>query len=262
MKWHRIRAVVRRHLLVWPRNLDQVLEIFWWPVLELLMWGFFTIFLTANAANTTSLIKFLLCGVMFWSIVAQSQMHTSMIYMRDAWDRNLFNIFSSPINIWEYSLGGLIVSLIKFTVSLIILIILAQVLFAFNIFSLSWYFWPFLLSLMVFGWSSGLFITGLILRFGWKVSSFAWTIVSFFQPFVAVFYPLSTLPEWAQRIGYIFPVTYVFEGMRSVLKYGTMDINYLIISFVLNIFYMLLAILFYRWMFRIAMDKGLLIKFS
>ena len=134
MKWHRIRAVVRRHLLVWPRNLDQILEIFWWPVLELLMWGFFTIFLTANAANTTSLIKFLLCGVMFWSIASQSQMHTSMIYMRDDWDRNLFNIFSSPINIWEYSLGGLIVSLIKFTVSLIILIILAQVLFAFNIF--------------------------------------------------------------------------------------------------------------------------------
>lgn len=230
--------------------------------MELITWGLFTVYLTRNNISSPSLVTFLLGGVMFWSIITQSQQQTSLIFMRDAWDRNLLNIFSSPINLWEYFLGGLLVSVIKFVISLIILISLAYFLYSFNIFKLGWYFLPFLFNLSLFGWGISLFITGLIIRFGWKVSNFAWTIISVFQPFSAVFYPLATLPAWAQKIGLMFPSTYIFEGMRSVLLKGTMDINYLLISFTLNIVYLILALLFYRWMFKVAREKGLLIKFT
>lgn len=230
--------------------------------MELITWGLFTVYLTRNNISSPSLVTFLLGGVMFWSIITQSQQQTSLIFMRDAWDRNLLNIFSSPINLWEYFLGGLLVSVIKFVISLIILISLAYFLYSFNIFKLGWYFLPFLFNLSLFGWGISLFITGLIIRFGWKVSNFAWTIISVFQPFSAVFYPLATLPAWAQKIGLMFPSTYIFEGMRAVLLKGTMDINYLLISFTLNIVYLILALLFYRWMFKVAREKGLLIKFT
>lgn len=262
MKGHRIKAIIIRHLLIWPRNLDQITDIFWWPVLELVVWGLFTVYLTKNNISSPSLVTFLLGGVMFWSVISQSQQQTSLIFLRDAWDRNLLNVFSTPITIWEYFLGGLLVSMIKFVVSLIVLVFLAYFLYAFNIFRLGWYFVPLLFNLCLFGWAIGLVITGLIVRFGWKVSSFAWTIISIFQPFSAVFYPLSTLPAWAQKIGLALPSTYIFEGMRSVLFKGSMDINYLVISFILNIVYLVLALLFYRWMFKVAMEKGLLIKFT
>ncbi|MBI3385450.1 ABC transporter permease [Candidatus Gottesmanbacteria bacterium] len=261
MKWHRIKAVMRRHLLIWPRNLDQITDIFWWPVLELLTWGLFTVYLTKNNISSPSLVTFLLGGVMFWSVITQSQQQTSLIFMRDAWDRNLLNIFATPITIWEYFLGGLLVSMIKFIISFIILFVLGYILYAFNIFSLGWYFLPFMFNLSLFGWAIGLFVTGFIVRYGWRVSSFAWTIISIFQPFSAVFYPLSTLPNWAQKIGLLFPSTYIFEGMRSVFLTETMKANYLIISFGLNLVYFVLALLFYRWMFKVALEKGLLIKF-
>lgn len=262
MKWHRIRAIARRHLWTWPRNLDQITDIFWWPVLELLMWGLFTIFLTKNNISSPSLVTFLLGGVMFWSVISQSQQQTSLVFMRDAWDRNLLNIFSTPISIWEYFFGGLIVSVIKYLLGLVVLISLAYFLYSFNIFMVGWYFLPFLVSLSLFGWSIGLIITGLIVRFGWRVSSFAWTIISVFQPFTGVYYPISTLPAWTQKISYALPPTYIFEGMRSVLYYHTMDVSYLYKSFALNAVYCIFAFWFYRWMFRIAREKGLLIKFT
>ncbi len=261
MKWHRIKAVMRRHLLVWPRNLDQITDTFWWPVMELVTWGLFSVYLTKNNISSPSLLTFLLGGVIFWGIITLSQQQTSLIFMRDAWDRNLLNIFSTPISIWEYFLGGLFVSMIKFVASFVILVTLAYFLYAFNIFTLGWHFLPFLLNLSLFGWTIALFVTGLIIRFGWRVSSFAWTIISIFQPFSAVFYPLSTLPYWAQKIGLLFPSTYVFEGMRQVLWNNKLDTNNLIISFGLNLIYLVLGLLFYRWMFKVALEKGLLIKF-
>ncbi len=262
MKWYRIKAIARRNLLVWPRNLDQLTDIFWWPVLELLTWGLFTTFLTRNHITTPGLVTFLLGGVMFWMVISQSQQQTSLVFLRDAWDRNLLNVFSTPITIWEYFLGGLLVSMMKFAISLVVLVLMANFLYSFNIFRLGWYLVPFVLNLSLFGWAVGLVITSLIIRFGWKVSNFAWTIISVFQPFSAVFYPLSILPMWAQKIGLMFPSTYIFEGMRSVLLTGTMNQNYLIVSFGLNAVYLVLAMLFYRWMFKVAMEKGLLIKFT
>ncbi|MCL5675920.1 MAG: ABC transporter permease [Patescibacteria group bacterium] len=262
MKWHRIKALILRHLLIWPRNLEQITDTFYWPVLELLMWGFLTVYLIGNGLSRPSLVTFLLGSVMFWMIINQSQYQTSITFMHEVWDRNLLNIFSSPVSPWEFVLAALIISLIKFLITLVILVLAAYFLYAFNIFSLGWYFIPFLFSLSLMGWVAGIFITGLIVRMGQGASSFAWTLLSILQPFSAVFYPLSTLPDWAQKIGLLLPSTYVFEGMRSVLARGSMNVNYLIISFALNIFYLILALLFYKWMFKVAMEKGLLTKFN
>lgn len=262
MKWHRIKAIILRHLIIWPRNLEQITDTFYWPVLELLMWGFLTVYLIGNGLSSPSLVTFLLGSVMFWMIVNQSQYQTSITFMHEVWDRNLLNIFSSPITPWEFMAAALLISLIKFAITLVILVLAAYLLYAFNIFSLGWYFLPFLFSLTMMGWVAGIFITGLIVRMGQGASSFAWTLLSVMQPFSAVFYPLSVLPGWAQKIGLMFPSTYIFEGMRSVLLKGSMDINYLVISFILNIVYLVLALLFYRWMFKVAREKGLLIKFT
>ncbi len=262
MNWNRIKALVLRHLIIWPRNLEQITDVFYWPVLELLMWGFLTIYLIGSGISNSSVVTFLLGSVMFWMIVNQSQYQMSITFMHEVWDRNLLNIFSTPVTPWEFLVAALIISLTKYFITLFILVTLAYLLYAFNIFTLGWYFIPFLVSLSAMGWIAGIFITGLIVRVGQGASSFAWTLLSIMQPFSAVFYPLSVLPGWAQNIGRFLPSTYIFEGMRSVLATGQMNMSYLYISFLLNFIYLILALLFYRLMFKIAMEKGLLIKFT
>ena len=71
-----------------------------------------------------------------------------------------------------------------------------------------------------------------------------------------MYYPVEVLPGWAQVIGRALPMTYVFEGMRKVLRGGPMPMRDLLISFGLNSVYLALSILFFGWMFERSRTKG------
>ena len=45
MKVHRIYALVARHLYLYRRSLPRMMEIFYWPFLDLVIWGFITVYL-------------------------------------------------------------------------------------------------------------------------------------------------------------------------------------------------------------------------
>ena len=40
VKLHRINALVARHLYLYRRSLPRIMEIFYWPFLDLVIWGF------------------------------------------------------------------------------------------------------------------------------------------------------------------------------------------------------------------------------
>jgi ABC-2 type transport system permease protein len=63
-----------------------------------------------------------------------------------------------------------------------------------------------------------------------------------------------------QIIAQAIPATYVFEGMRQVLRGEPMSYYQLVMAFALNIVYLLLAGLFFNHMFNQAREKGLLAK--
>ena len=42
MKYHRVNALVARHLYLYRRSLPRIMEIFYWPFLDLVIWGFIT----------------------------------------------------------------------------------------------------------------------------------------------------------------------------------------------------------------------------
>ncbi len=37
-------------------------------------------------------------------------------------------------------------------------------------------------------------------------------------PLACIYYPVSVLPHWLQYVAWSLPPTYVFEGMRALLK--------------------------------------------
>ena len=85
----------------------------------------------------------------------------------------------------------------------------------------------------------------------------AWMSAYMFAPFSAVFYPVSALPVWAQKISWYLPTTYVFEGMRSILKGGAFPWGNAWISLGLNMIYLVLSICVFYWAFEKSRSKGL-----
>jgi ABC-2 type transport system permease protein len=98
------------------------------------------------------------------------------------------------------------------------------------------------------------------MRWGQSAEALAWGIPFLIQPVAAVFYPLDVLPKWIQPLSLSIPATHVFEGMRQVLNGKGLSPHHLVWAFGLNVLYLIAAAAFFRWMFDVARQKGLLAK--
>ncbi len=258
----RVAAIIIRHLLVWPRELDALAEAFWWPSFDLFIWGLMTIYLQQRQGVSFLFIGFFIGAIVLWMFVYRSQQEMGLMFLREAWDRNLLNLFTSPLTIWEFLVATLFLGTLKLFISATWMIFLAYLLFAFNIFTLGWLLVPFIINLLLVGWSAGLIVNGLIVQHGYRVQAFAWTLILIIQPVSAVFYPVAAMPLWMQKIAYFLPTSYIFEGMRSVLSHGRFDYQNLLIASGLNLVYLCLSISYFARSFRKAQQSGMIIKFS
>ncbi len=260
MKWYRIKALIIRHLYLYPRSFPRIMDVLFWPVLELLVWGFLSAYLEKLNLENINLVSILLGAIIFWTFLNRSQEAVTVAFLEDVWEKNLLNLFVTPIRISEFLFSTVILGLVRIVTAGAILGVIALVLYHFSIFQFGIYTVPFILSLLLFGWILGLFITAVILRFGTSAQVLAFGFIFLIQPFSAVFYPVSALPVAVQGIAYLLPSTYVFEGMRAVIATGTLPLNYLAFSFGINAMYLIIVLFFFYAMFRKVKERGLLLK--
>ena len=45
MKFHRISALLIRHLYLYQRSFPRIMDIVYWPVMEILVWGFLSLYI-------------------------------------------------------------------------------------------------------------------------------------------------------------------------------------------------------------------------
>lgn len=259
-KLGRVSAVLLRHLYLYPTSPSRLMEIFYWPVLDLLVWGFLTVYLAANPGSVGHWTAFLLGAMIFWDILFRSQQAVCISFLEEIWSRNLLNLFASPLSPGEFLAATMLLSFVKFLLAVSVTVTLAWALYAFNIFSLGLWLIPLTFNLIVMGWVIGIVTTGIILRYGERAEVLAWGLALLIQPFAAVFYPVSVLPEFLRPVAYALPCTYVFEGMREVISRGGAASAHLWTPFALNAVYLALAWVFFQVMYGQAQDRGLLTK--
>lgn len=257
MKWHRINAVIVRHLYAYQRNFDRLTDSFYWPLMDILIWGLTSSWIQQSQSGVSNVVTILLTGLVFWQIVWRGNYEISVNLLEEFWNQNLVNLFSTPLTISEWLVAVIILSVIKMCITIAVCIIAIYFLYATNIFTLGWYLLPFVVSLLMSGWIMGFLGSSVIIYWGQKVQTIAWTMGFLFAPFSAVYYPLSQLPTWVQHVSVFLPTTYIFEGMRAVIATGNLDTIVLIKSFALNSIYLFAAILLFRMMFEKSRNKGL-----
>lgn len=257
MNFERIKAIIFRQIYNWRHNFDRLSDSFYWPAIDIILWGFTSIYIKKQSPNTPFIIIALLTGIVFWLIIWRAQYEITINLLTEIWDKNLVNIFASPLTIGEWIVSVILLGLIKMFLSVAFAVTLAFLLYKANIFLFGFYLIPFVISLLFTGWFAGFIVAGLIIRFGAKIQTLAWVGVTVLMPFSAVFYPLATLPSWAQKIAALVPSSYVFEGMREILFTGALSYDKLFVSFALNIVYLILSIWFFVYMFNKSRELGL-----
>ena len=236
------------------------MDILYWPTVDLILWGFISTFIDRMKWNAPNAISLLLGGTILWTIFRRSQQDVALAFLEDIWYRNVINLFVSPLKVSEYIVGGIIVAVIKNAFVLLYMGALAVVLYHFNIITFGFSLVPFVVLLGIFGWAVGIFLCAIIFRFGTESQILAFSISFLIQPVSAVFYPVSVLPPFAQNIAWSLPTTPIFEGMRQVIGGARFSMNLFWLALGLNAVYLILACLFYAWMFRRVRELGLISK--
>lgn len=252
----RLYAFSLRHLYPLRRDFDLLSDMLYWPIIDVLLWGITSQWLGGSSQNSP-VLSAILIGLILWNVIWRSQSEISRNLMDEIWNNNLVNLFSTPLSVKEWTVGVLMLSVMKmmFTVSVLVPVIF--LLYSVNIFTLGWWILPFFLCTMMTGWWVGFISAGVVIRWGQKVQTVVWTLPGVLLPFSAVFFPLATLPSFLRPISYLLPTTYIFESMRALLQTGTVDLRFIGMSLLLNSIYILLAINWFVRSFRESLKLGL-----
>ena len=259
--FRRIGGLILRHAFLVPRNFARWLDIFYWPLLDLLVWGFTTVYLNSQSgASDINFVVLFLGALISWDVLFRAQQSITITFLEDVWSRNILNLFVSPLTPAEFLLGALTFGMIRhfFTISFMALV--AFWLYDYNYFALGFYLVPAIFNLLLFGWSLGIVTTALILRFGQAAEVLAWGLAFLVQPFVGVFYPVDILPELFQTVSRFLPPTYVFAELREIVLNRQFVAWYMWAAFALNIFYLLAARAFFNRLWAAVRRKGYLTR--
>ena len=256
----RVGAMCLRHFYVLKGSWPRLIEMAYWPTMQMIIWGFFSTFLYRNSTWLASAFGVLLAAVMLWDVMFRGQLGVSISFFEEMWSRNLGNLFVSPLRAGEMIVALLTMSLLRTAVGMLPATILTWIFFGYSIYSLGWPLALFFINLMAFGWAIGLAVSGLVLRVGLGAESFAWAAIFAIAPVSAVYYPVSVLPHWLQVVAWAMPPAYVFEGMRGVMLEGVYRPDLLFGALALNAVYLGLGCLAFLLFFRSARRTGKLLQ--
>ena len=257
----RLGALVERQWVLIAGSWPRVVNLFYWPVVQIAIWGFIQIYVFTEVDDPgATVLAAVLGAVLLWDICWRSQLGLSLAYFEEIWSRNLGNLLVSPLRPIELLLSLMTVSLMKTALAMVPAVLLAGFAFGFNVLTLGPVLALFVLNLVIFGWSLSLAAAGLVTRFGQGAQDMPWAIMFGLTPFCAVYYPVDTLPIALQHVANILPPAHIFEGLRAVVNENTVAPGHLGAAFGLNALWVGAGLALYFRLLDSARERGNLVQ--
>jgi ABC-2 type transport system permease protein len=257
---YRIGALALRYLYLIRRSWIRIVELAYWPTVQMILWGFITHYLVGHSDLLNQATGLLLSGVLLWDILFRSQLGLSVVFFEELHARNLAQLLVSPLQPMELILALMLISLVRTLIGVGIAVLLAIPFYGFNLFTLGPPLIVFFLTLVLMGWAIGLLVASLVLRYGMGAESIAWAAIFAIAPLCGIYYPVAILPAWLQPLSWALPASYVFEGMRAVLLDQTFRLDYLFYGLLLNAGYLGLGIRVFLATVHQARARGSLLQ--
>lgn len=253
MKWHRIWAITLRHLLL-MHNFNKLASILYWPVLDIMIFGFTGTWLDANdpLAFTT-----LLSGVILWQLTVRANFGISINFLEEIWSQNLIHLFSSPLTIAEWIIAVAMEGFIMIIITTLSCAAASWFMHGYNIFSLGYPLIPLILLLFIAGLSVGFIAASLLTIWGKRIQSIIFMMGWLFAPLSGAFYAIDVLPGWLKTVAYGLPFFYIFDAMTYTIKTGTFPWTTAGIATGLSAAYLIIGVVCFLYSFNRSKIYGL-----
>ena len=255
----RVAAMVLRYWYLLRSSWARLIDLVYWPTVQMLMWGFLQLYIGENASFFARASGIFIGAVLLWDILFRGQLGFAMSFLEEMYARNLGNLMMSPLRPTEFIAAMMIMSLVRLAIGMVPVSLLAIAFFGFNLYSLGLALAAFFANLILTSWAVGIFVSGLVLRNGLGAETFAWSIMFLFLPLTCVYYPVAVLPPFLQYVAWALAPTYVFEGMRALLIDHVFRVDLMWQAFALNVVFMAAAIVAYLRLVDSARRQGSLL---
>ena len=258
--FRRVGAMVLRYWYLLRYSWPRIVDLIYWPAVQMLMWGFLQLYLAEHSGFLAQAGGVFIGAVLLWDILFRGQIGFSISFLEELWSRNLGNLMMTPLRPAEFVASLMVMSVVRVLIGLVPVTILAILFFGFNLWHLGFAVAAFFLNLILTSWSIGLIASGLVLKKGLGAESLAWSLTFLLLPLACVYYPVAVLPEWLQWVALSLPPTHVFEGLRALLQRGEFDAAAMLAALALNLVYFAAASLTFGLLLRAARVSGSLMQ--
>ena len=256
----RVAAMILRYLYILKGSWPRVVELAYWPTVQVILWGLISTFFTQHSSWLVQAAGVLIAAVMLWDVLFRGELGVSISFLEELWSRNLGNLGVSPLRPAEFATALLAMSAIRTLIGIIPATFVAIALYEYSVYEMGLPLVAFFINLLVMGWAFGLVICAILLRWGLGAESLAWLAIFGVAPLSAVYYPVSVLPDWAQAVALSLPSSHVFEGMRGVMLQNSFSWHHFGWAVGLNAVYLAVGVGSFLWAHRVARVRGLLLQ--
>jgi ABC-2 type transport system permease protein len=260
MNRNKIFALSLRHIYLIKGSFPRILDLIYWPTIQIFLWGFISKFFTLSSSYYENTIGVILSAAILYDFLFRSSISYNMMFLEEIWSRNFTNLFIAPIKLSEIIAALTFTAIFRTLVGLVPASIIAIPLFGVSIFKLGTPLIFLLITLYIFGVTLGLLVTAGLLRFGPSFENIAWASLFFLAPLGCIYYPVEILPEWLQIIAKLLPLVHIFEEMRNILIYDTINYYQILKATLISFVYFILGIIVFYWSYDGAKNRGTLMN--
>ncbi len=260
MNFSKIYALGLRHLYLVSNSFPRILDLIYWPTVQIFLWGFISKFFTLNSDYYSNTVGIILTAAILYDFLFRASISFNMMFLEEIWSRNFTNLFIAPIKISEIITSLTLTAIIRTLIGLVPAVLISIPLFGVSILKLGLPLLFLLIGLYLFGISLGLFVTSGLLRFGPSFENIAWASLFFLAPLGCIYYPIEILPNILQIIAKGLPLVHIFEEMRSILMNNSVNYINIFISILISLFYFFLGVIVFYISFFGAKKRGTLIN--
>ena len=224
MNFNKIYALSLRHIYLISNSLPRIVDLIYWPTVQIFLWGFISKFFTLNSEYYSNTVGIILTAAILYDFLFRVSISFNMMFLEEIWSRNFTNLFIAPIRISEIITSLTFTAILRALIGMVPAAILAIPLFGVSVFKLGVPLLFLLLSLYLFGITLGLLVTSGLLRFGPSFENIAWASLFFLAPLGCIYYPIEILPVSLQFIAKGLPLVHIFEEMRNILLYNAVKL--------------------------------------
>ena len=159
---HRIGAMILRYWYVLMSSWPRLMDLLYWPALQIVTWGFLQSYISQNAGFFARAGGTLVGAVILWDILFRGQLGFAVSFLEEMWARNLGNLMMSPLKPIELLIALMAMSLIRLAIGIIPMTLLAMIFFDFNLYGIGFPLIAFFCNLIFTSWSLGIVVSGLV----------------------------------------------------------------------------------------------------